>query len=186
MNTKTTQRFEHTKALIYCLRFIKTIFCFTPVLLMCSCATPTEKQYNLGFEGAARPSEEAILRIKKEGNIEPFIHSIDGESHDKYGKRFYLSYAPHSTRPINVRLLPGTHKVKVNCSYSPDGLESWDVVGYQNITFEAVAGKTYDLKFHVGDFNHSFFRVWARVEVIAGVVEVETGKEFLPDRNLNQ
>ena len=80
-------------------------------------------------------------------------------------------------RSLEVRLLPGTHKVDVALAY----IGSWSLPFSKgrSISFEANTGKSYELRFQILRFND--YRATGNIEWETKVIEVETGKEFIPD-----
>lgn len=77
-------------------------------------------------------------------------------------------------RSLEVRLLPGSHKIDVAIAYN--GSWSLPFSKSRSISFEAQAGKTYQLKFYVIRFKDQC--ATGNIEWGTKVVEVETGKEF--------
>ena len=151
-------------------------------LLLCSCSEFSHK-YNYGFPGDPRPAEEAILtghvEINPKLNVvldDPEISKVDGHS--------CLIMAPGSVRgsigeSFEVRLLPGIHKIQVEPAgfqYSPRWANQ-----SRGITFEAVAGRHYELRVAILDrkMNFNFIGPNIIIKWTAKIVEVETGKEFL-------
>ena len=79
-------------------------------------------------------------------------------------------------RSLQVRLLPGHHKVNVAIAY----MGSWSLPFSKGrtIDFDAMGGKTYRLQFKVIQFND--LRATGNIEWGTKVIEVETNKEFEP------
>ncbi len=80
-------------------------------------------------------------------------------------------------RSLEVRLLPGHHRVEVAIAY----MRSWSLPFSKGrtINFEAVAGKSYQLQFKIIKFND--LRATGNIDWGTKVIEVDTGKEFVPD-----
>ena len=80
-------------------------------------------------------------------------------------------------RSLDVRLSPGPHKVDVAIAYTG----SWSLPFSENrsISFEANAGKSYELEFNVIQFND--YRADGNIEWETKVIEMDTRKEFKSD-----
>lgn len=80
-------------------------------------------------------------------------------------------------RSLDVRLFPGRHKVDVAIAYV--GRWSLPFSKGRSISFEAQAGKSYELRFNVIRFND--LRAKGNIEWGVKLIEVDTGKEFTSD-----
>jgi len=159
-------------------RLVSRTFFVISVLMLCSCASSL-KQYNLAFDGAPRPGEEAILTVRPQtGSLSvgatqmPLVESIDDSNSDRNGSKY--GYACIFNRPFEVRLLPGSHKICVS-----SGGGGAHVCHYKPIVFDAVSGNHYDLKLEVARVHD--YGVVNIVRWQAKVIEIETGKEFVMD-----
>jgi hypothetical protein len=180
MRKNTENQTNHIRTLNECQRFVTIVILAIPVLLLCSCSALTGK-YNYGFAGDPRPGEEATLTAH-ETDDGPRIVKPSIILDDHHGQIQML----HSS--FEVRLLPGTHKIKVFGQFGQDWRGSPYVVHPRFgifVTFEAIAGRHYELKVNVIDFQKTPFfsltTVAGHVKVNVKVIEVETGKEFPMD-----
>jgi hypothetical protein len=152
-----------------------------PFLLLCSCSSISSSyshKYNYGYPGDPRPADEAILTghqmyyPKLNTIVNPEISKVD--DHSCFITTPGSNGRPIGTNAFEVRLLPGIHKIWVEpLGFSPS----------RYITFEAVAGRHYDLQMEILDHKVASTFVGLRVTIQwnAKIVEVETGKEFNPD-----
>jgi len=131
------------------------------VLLLCSQgARATE--FNFGFDGAARPTQEATLIVqdlspRKFGiRLDTFlvrVFSVDGKDTDKSGNQlsghFMFGVRSNCETDCTIRLLPGAHSIEVN--YFSGGYPI-SYHGAHNLveTFTAKPGKKYRLFLAVG------------------------------------
>ena len=184
MSNTTDVRCNKTKAQKVTRRFAAMAFFGIPVLLMCSCSSTPVKQYSLALEGAPRPAEEALFKASEQPASKPFV-KIDGHyfSVGSDLEEAVLNPYPYlhpfeepRMRSVEVRLLPGQHKVEVAIKW----IKSWSLPFSQGrtINFEAEAGKSYELQFDVIKFND--LCATGNIEWETKVVEVETRKEFKP------
>ena len=162
-------------------RFLRTALLLTSIGLTCSCAT--EKHYKLAFAGPRQAAEEATF-IARPGRVvvTPLVISIDGHKNDIDGHSFRLVGVWNHT--LQARLLPGTHKLIVNVQPAEDSTLMFSGFPDKHITFEAIAGRSYELKVNAVNFRQPFF--WGHVQWEAKVIEAETGKEFPSDESLSQ
>jgi hypothetical protein len=177
--TATRHMCNTTKVLGFVLRALFGI----PVLLMCSCAAKPVKHYTLASPGPPQPAQEAIFKVSEKIAMKPFV-KIDGH-YFSVGSELEHTVVDGLIRPtsipplrsLDVRLSPGRHKVDVAISY----LGSWSLPFSKgkSISFEAQAGKTYELKFHALEFNNP--PATGYIEWETRVIEVAAGKEGLPD-----
>jgi len=150
---------------------------------MCSCASTPVKHYTLASKGAPRPSEEAIFLASEQTVVKPFVKidghyfSVGSELKGTVIDGIIHPFSEPQKRSLEVRLLPGTHKVDVALAY----IGSWSLPFSKgrSISFEANTGKSYELRFQILRFND--YRATGNIEWETKVIEVETGKEFIPD-----
>ena len=165
------------------LRLVLSAFLGIPFLLMCSCAATPVKHYTLASQGTPRPSAEALFRATEKPCMKPFV-KIDGQ-YFSVGSELKNTVVDGVLRPcsepqmrsLDVRLLPGRHKVDVAIAYN--GSWSLPFSKGRSISFEANAGKSYELKFNVIQFND--LRAKGNIEWGTRIIEVDTGKEFTSD-----
>jgi hypothetical protein len=154
-----------------------------PVLLMCSCAIKPVKHYALATPGAPPPAEAAVFRATEKPAMKPYV-KIDGQCFS-VGSEFkelvvdgvLHPFAEPQMRSLEVRLTPGPHKVDIAIAYT--GIWSLPFSQGRSISFEAVAGKSYELKFVVNKFNDQHAE--GHIDWGTSIVEVDTGKEFTID-----
>jgi len=152
---------------------------------MCSCAIKPVKQYTLASQGALRPNDEATFRATEKPAFKPYVKidghpfSVGSEVEDAWVYGFMHPFAEPQMRSLEVRLLPGHHKVEVAIDYM--GQWSLPFSKGRTITFEAVAGKTYQLQFKIIKFND--FEATGNIDWGTKIIEVDTGKEFVPDQS---
>jgi hypothetical protein len=155
------------------IRFLICICSVLTTLLACGCAV-APRHYDF-YSGATQPLQDlAVLRVKadlKEPR-RPIIRAIDG---NPVSNRI----AGQDRSDLELRLLPGRHKVRF-------GYLQFTLVGMmysrfdQTITFDAVAGRSYEIHIDINDYKEHLFKA-ADFKWNAKLVEVETGKEFLLD-----
>jgi len=139
-----------------------------PLLLLCSCSDFTSvysHKWNYGYPGDPRPADEAILTI----HLGTIVSHVDNHGccigSPTGVERSGTNYV--------VRLLPGLHKIQVEPNtgfYEPSIFAK-----NRYITFEAFAGRHYDLIMEILNFKTVGN---ASVTWTAKIVEVETSKEF--------
>jgi hypothetical protein len=183
MSNTTEVRRSKAKARNDLLRCVSRALFGIPVLLLCSCTSTPVKHYTLASQGASRPAEEAIFRASEKPAFKPFV-KIDGH-YFSVGSEFEGTVVDGVLRPfsepqmrsLEVRLLPGPHKVDVAIAY----MGSWSLpfTKGRSISFEANAGKSYELQFKIIRFNDHL--ATGNIEWGTKVVEVETQKEFKSD-----
>ena len=147
---------------------------------MCSCTSTPVKQYSLASQGAPRPADEALFRASEQPAIKPFVKvdghefSVGSELEEAIQEGFLRPFAEPQMRSLEVRLLPGPHKVEVAIAY----MGSWSLPfsSGRTINFEAAAGKSYELEFNIIKFNG--YRANGNIDWGTKVVEVGTQKEF--------
>jgi hypothetical protein len=180
MSNTTEVRGNITKARKNTLRFLATVMFGIPVLLLCSCTSTPVKRYTLASQGAPRPAEEAIFRATEKPVIKPFV-KIDGHEFS-VGSELKATvvdgvlhpFSEPQMRSLEVRLLPGPHKIDVAIAY----MGSWSLPFSKgrSIRIEANAGKNYELQLKILRFND--YRASGNIEWGTKVIEVETRKEF--------
>jgi len=151
-----------------------------PVLLMCACTHTPVKHYTLASQGPPRPNEEAVFTATEKPAFKPFVKidghefSVGSQLEEALVDGFLQPFSEPQMRSLEVRLLPGPHKVNVAIAY----IGSWSLPFSKGrtINFEANAGKTYRLQFKVIQFNDHL--ATGNIEWGTKVIEVETGKEF--------
>jgi hypothetical protein len=151
---------------------------------MCSCTGTPVKHYTLAFQGAPRRAEEAIFRVSEKPAMKPFVRidghyfSVGSELEGAVRDGFAHPFEETQMRSLEVRLLPGHHKVEVAIKW----IDSWSLPFSKGrtIEFDANAGKTYELQFNIIQFNDS--NASPNIEWGTKVVEVETLKEFASDQ----
>jgi hypothetical protein len=184
MSNTTDVRCNKTKAHNITPRFAAIAFFGIAAFLMCSCSSSPVKQYSVAMQGAPRPAEEAIFRASEQPASKPFV-KIDGHyfsvgsdlEEDVLSPYPYLHpFDEPRMRSVEVRLLPGHHKVEVAIKW----IKSWSLPFSKGrtIDFEAEAGKSYELQFDVLKFND--YSATGNIDWETKVVEVETRKEFRP------
>jgi hypothetical protein len=162
------------------LHFMARVVFGVPIVLMCSCASAPIKHYTLAPKGAPRPAEEAMFLASEKPVIKPFVKidghyfSVGSELEGTVVEGILRPFSEPQKRSLEVRLLPGTHKVDVALAY----MGSWSLPFSKgrSISFEAKAGKNYELQFKILRFND--YRAAGNIEWGTKVIEVETGKEF--------
>jgi hypothetical protein len=162
------------------LRFVTRAVFGVPILLMCSCASTPVKHYTLAPKGAPRPTEEAVFSASEKPAIKPFVKidghafSVGSELEEALIGGVLHPFAEPQMRSLQVRLLPGTHKVDVAIAY----MGSWSLPFSKgrSISFEANAGKSYELQCKIVRFND--YCATGNIEWGTKVIEVETGKEY--------
>ncbi len=162
------------------LRFVLTALFGIPVLLLCSCTGTPVKHYTLASQGPPRPAEEAIFKVSGKPAMKPFVKidghyfSVGSEVEETLVEGFVRPFSEPRMRSLDVRLFPGLHKVDVAIALMGDW--SLPFSKGRSISFEANAGKSYELKFNLVQFND--YRATGNAEWEAKVIEVDTGKEF--------
>jgi len=180
MSNTTETPGSNTKTPMNKLRLVLSACLGIPVLLLCSCAATPVKHYTLASEGAPRPADEAIFRATEKTAMKPFVKldghafSVGSELEGTVADGIIHPFTEPPMRSLEVRLLPGAHKLEVAIAYN--GSWSLPFSKGRSISFEAQAGKTYQLQFHVIQFNDLCAK--GNIEWGTKVVEVETGKEF--------
>lgn len=180
MSDSTAGSRDKAKARNITLRWVVSAWFGIPVLLMCSCTHTPVKHYTLASQGAPRPAEEAVFTATEKPAIKPFVKidghefSVGSELEQALVDGFLDPFSEPQMRSLEVRLLPGPHKVNVAIAY----MGSWSLPFSKGrtINFEANAGKTYRLQFKVIQFNDQ--RATGNIEWGTKVIEVETRKEF--------
>ena len=180
MSNTTETRCSNTKTPKDNLRLVLSTFLGIPLLLLCSCAATQVKHYTLASPGSPRPSAEAIFRATEKPIMKPFV-KIDGH-YFSVGSNFKGTVVDGVLRPcaepqmrsLEVRLLPGHHTVDVAIAYN--GSWSLPFSKGRTISFEANAGKTYELKFDVVQFND--LRAKGNITWDARIIEVDSSKQF--------
>ena len=183
MSNTTEVRCSRAKARNHTLRFLARAWVGIPVLLMCSCASSPVKHYTLASQGASRPADEATFRASEQPAFKPFVKidghefSVGSELESTLIDGLIHPFAEPQMRSLDVRLLPGSHKVEVAIAY----MGSWSLPFSKGrtINFEAEAGKSYELQFDVIKFNDH--RATGNIDWETKVVEVGTRKEFKSD-----
>jgi len=183
MLSTTEVRCDKAKARNDTLRFVARALFGIPVLLMCSCAGTPVKHYTLASQGAPRPAEEAIFLASEKPVIKPFVKidghyfSVGSELEGTVVDGILRPFAEPQKRSLEVRMSPGTHKVDVAIAY----MGSWSLPFSKgrSISFEANAGKSYELQLKIIRFND--YQATGNIEWGTKVIEVETGKEFKSD-----
>jgi hypothetical protein len=131
------------------------------VLFLCSHAARAT-DFNFGFDGAPRPSQEATLIVedlspRKFGVVVDIVRarvfSVDGKSADKLGSQLSSRglFAPvsHCETDCTIRLLPGVHLIEVN--FASGGYPvSHSGTHNQVVAFTAKPGKKYRLLLAIG------------------------------------
>jgi hypothetical protein len=182
MSNTIEVRCSSAKAPNQMLRFLARAWVGIPVLLMCSCTSAPVKHYTLVSKGASRPADEATFRASEQPAFKPFV-KIDGheftvgsELEATLVEGLVHPFAEPEMRSLEVRLLPGPHKVEVAIAY----MGSWSLPFSKGrtINLEAEAGKSYELQFDVLKFNDH--NATGNIDWETKVVEVETRKEFRP------
>lgn len=125
------------------------------IVVLCSSAVRAA-EFNFGFDGAPRPSQEAILIVKEFDDIRknwlgislvmdrwvPRVFSVDGKVVDKVGNQLSSPWLfgprSHCDSDCVIRLLPGVHSVEVN--YWSSGTRG---AHNQVVSFTAKPGKKY-------------------------------------------
>jgi len=116
--------------------------------------------------------------------MKPFVRidghyfSVGSELEGAVREGFAHPFEEPQMRSLEVRLLPGHHKVEVAIKW----IDSWSLPFSKGrtIEFDANAGKTYELQFNIIQFNDS--NASPNIEWGTRVVEVETLKEFASDQ----
>lgn len=183
MLSTTEVRCDKAKARNETLRLVARALFGIPVLLMCSCAGTPVKHYNLALQGAPRPAEEAIFLASEKPVIKPYVKidghrfSVGSELEGTVVDGVLHPFTEPRMRSLEVRLLPGTHKVDVAIAY----MGSWSLPFSKgrSISFEANAGKSYELQLKIIRFND--YQATGNIEWGTKVIESETRKEFGPD-----
>ena len=173
-------RGNKAKTLHYALRGMARVLFGIPVLLMCSCSHTPVKHYTLASQGEPRPAEEALFTATEKPAFKPFVKidghefSVGSELEQAVVDGFLQPFSEPQMRSLEVRLLPGHHRVNVAIAY----MHSWSLPFSKGrtINFEANAGKTYRLQFKIIQFND--LRATGNIEWGTKVIEAETGKEF--------
>ena len=169
-----TRRRTHTR------RFLAKALLGIPVLLMCSCARTPVKHYTLAFQGAPRPAEEAVLTVTEKPAIKPYVKidghcfSVGSELGGAVRDGFIYPFEETPMRSLQVRLLPGHHRVEVAIKW----IGSWSLPfsRARTIEFDASAGKTYELRYRIIQFNDSYAS--PSIEWETEIVEAGALKEF--------
>jgi hypothetical protein len=180
MSNTTEVRCNKATARKNTLRFVAMALFGIPVVLMCSCTTTPVKHYNLALKGAPRSPEEATFSASEQPAIKPFVKidghcfSVGSELEEILCTSLLHPFAEPQTRSLEVRLLPGPHRIEVAIAY----MGSWSLPFSKGrtINFEANAGKTYELLLNLVQFND--YLATGNIEWGTKVIEVETGKEF--------
>jgi len=145
---------------------IITLFSLLLTLVLTSGCVGT-CHYNI-YSGTSRPpTETAVLKIKGGPGIIPAILSIDATSTkesrfitDQWNKEYWI--------------LPGIHKVTFKTNRGDSQPET--------ITFEAISGRAYRLDLNVHWEHQTIFG--AKGKYLGRIIELDTGKVFLPDAPL--
>ena len=180
MPNTTEVRSRNAKARSVILRLVARASFGIPVLLMCSCTSTPVKHYTLASKGAPRPADEALFRATEQPAIKPFVKidghefSVGSEVKEAILEGFVHPFAEPQMRSLEVRLLPGPHKVEVAIAY----MGSWSLSFSKGrtINFDASAGKSYELELNIIKFND--FLASGNIDWGTRVVEVDTQKEF--------
>ena len=165
------------------LRLVARAMLGIPVLLLCSCAGTPVRHYTLAPQGTPRPTEEATFRASQSLVGKPYV-KVDGHyfsvGPDLGQTLHYVFLRPFTDPPrrsLELRLLPGPHTVEVAVAYN--GSWSLPFNAGRTITFEATAGKSYELQVSLIRFEDQ--SAAGHIEWGTKVVESETHKEFEPD-----
>src|ERR1039458_7086725 len=183
MSNTTEVRCSRAKARNHMRRFLARAWVGIPVLLMCSCASTQVQHYTLASQGASRPADEATFRASEQPAFKPFVKidghefSVGSELESTLIDGLIHPFAEPQMRSLDVRLLPGSHKVEVAIAYM--GSCSLPFSKGRTINFEAEAGKSYELQLDVIKFN--YHRATGNIDWETKVVEVGTRKEFKSD-----
>jgi hypothetical protein len=183
MSNTTEARCSKTKTRNDTLCLVLRAFLGIPVLLICSCTSTPVKHYTLASQGAPRPTEEAIFRVSEKTAIKPFVKidghyfSVGSELEGTVVDGVLRPFAEPQMRSLEVRLLPGSHKIDVAIEYM--GYWSLPFNKGRTINFEANAGKSYELQLQIMRFND--YCATGNIEWGTKVIEVDTGKEFTSD-----
>lgn len=180
MSNTTEARCNKPKTRDDDLRFGPRALFGIPVLLMCSCTATPVKHYTLAAQGAPRPAEEAIFRLSEKPAMKPFVKidghyfSVGSELQGTLLDGLIHPFSEPQMRSLDVRLFPGLHRVDVAIAY----MGSWSLPFSKGrtISFEANAGKSYELQFDVIKLND--YRATGNVEWETKVIEIDTRKEF--------
>jgi hypothetical protein len=183
MLSTTVVRCDEATARNKTLHFMARVAFGVPIVLMCSCASAPVKHYTLAPKGAPRPAEEAIFLASEKTVIKPFVKidghyfSVGSELKGTVIDGIIHPFSEPQKRSLEVRLSPGTHKVDVAIAY----MGSWSLPFSKgrSISFEANAGKNYELQFKILRFKD--YQAAGHIEWGTKVIEVETGKEFKSD-----
>jgi hypothetical protein len=108
--------------------------------------------------------------------IDGHYFSVGSELEQTLVDELIRPFAEPQMRSLDVRLPPGLHKVEVAIAYN--GSWSLPFSGGRSISFEASAGKSYELAFTVNQFNDQ--RATGNIDWGTKVIEIETQKEFKP------
>lgn len=106
--------------------------------------------------------------------IDGHYFSVGSEVEEKIVEGFVRPFSEPRKRSLEVRLSPGIHKVDVAIAYN--GSWSLPFSAGRSITFNAIAGKSYVLKFDVETFMD--LRATGNIAWETSVIEVDTFKEF--------
>jgi hypothetical protein len=175
MSNTTEGRYNKPKTRNDRRRFALSALFGIPVLL-CSCTGTPVKHYTLAPRGA----EEAIFRVSEKPAMKPFVKidghyfSVGSELEGTVVDGIIHPFSEPQMRSLEVRLSPGPHKVEVAIAYT--GSWSLPFSEDRSISFEANAGKSYELEFNVIQFND--YRATGNIEWETKVIEMDTRKEF--------
>jgi hypothetical protein len=106
--------------------------------------------------------------------IDGHYFSVGSEVEKTLVEGFVRPFSEPRARSLEVRLSPGHHKVDVAIAFM--GYCSLPFSKGKSISFEADAGKSYELKCNLVQFND--YRATGNAEWGAKVIEVDSGKEF--------
>jgi hypothetical protein len=127
---------------------------------------------------ALQPATEAIFKVSEKPVMKPFVKidghyfSVGSEVEETLVDGFIRPFAEPQMRSFDVRLSPGTHTVDVAIAYN--GSWSLPFSAGRSITFTAVAGKRYELKFDVERFKD--LRATGDIEWETSIIEIATVK----------
>ena len=121
-----------------------------------------------------------MFKVTEKPAMKPFVKidghyfSVGSDVEETLIEGFVHPFTDPPMRSLDVRLSPGPHKVDLAIAY----IGSWSLPFSEgrSISFEAIAGRTYELQFYVVKFND--LHATGNIEWGAKIVESETGKEF--------
>ena len=180
MSNTTEARCSNAKTRNHNLHFVLRALFGIPVVLLCSCSGTPVKHYTLASQGPLQSAGEAMFKVTEKPAMKPFVKidghyfSVGSELEEMFVDGFVHPFLDSPMRSLDVRLSSGPHKVDLAIAY----FGSWSLPFSEgrSISFEAIAGKSYELQFDVRQFND--LRATGNIEWGAKVVESDTGKEF--------